>query len=131
MRPCAERAPLFASRIFGLWRTWTWAQAYEETRAIAQGLVRLGLERSDTIAIVGANRPKLYWSITAAQMIGAIPVPVYADAVADEIADVLDHSEAASIVAQDQEQVDKILSMRDRLPRLRISSTTSRAARRL
>ena len=71
------------------------------------------------MAIVGANRPKLYWSITAAQMIGAVPAPFYADAVADELATLLDHSEATVVVAQDQEQVDKILSVRDRLPRVR------------
>ena len=110
--------PAFRLKDLGLWQTWTWAQVYEETRAIAQGLVGLGLERGQTIAIVGANRPRLYWSITAAQMIGAIPVPVYADAVAEEIAAVLDHSEAAIVIAQDQEQVDKILSVRDRLPKL-------------
>ena len=106
----------FRLKDLGLWQTWTWAQVYEETRAIAQGLVWLGLKRSQTIAIVGANRPRLYWSITAAQMIGAIPVPVYADAVAEEIAAVLDHSGAAIVIAQDQEQVDKILSVRDQLP---------------
>ena len=110
--------PAFRHKDLGLWRTWTWAEVYDETRAIAQGLIGLGLRRGETIAIVGANRPRLYWSITAAQMIGAVPVPVYADAVADEIAAVLGHSEAAVIVAQDQEQVDKILSVRDRLPKL-------------
>ena len=110
--------PAFRLKDLGLWQTWTWAQVYEETRAIAQGLVWLGLKRSQTIAIVGANRPRLYWSITAAQMIGAIPVPVYADAVAEEITAVLDHSGAAIVVAQDQEQVDKILSVRDRLLKL-------------
>jgi long-chain acyl-CoA synthetase len=110
--------PAFRLKDLGLWQTWTWAQVYEETRAIAQGLVWLGLKRSQTIAIVGANRPRLYWSITAAQMIGAVPVPVYADAVAEEIAAVLAHSEAAIIIVQDQEQVDKILSVRDRLPKL-------------
>ena len=110
--------PAFRHKDLGLWRTWTWAEVYEETRAIAQGLIGLGLKRGETIAIVGANRPRLYWSITAAQMIGAVPVPVYADAVADEIAAVLGHSEATVIVAQDQEQVDKILSVRDRLPKL-------------
>ena len=110
--------PAFRHKDLGLWQTWTWAEVYDETRAIAQGLIGLGLKRGATIAIVGANRPRLYWSITAAQMIGAVPVPVYADAVADEIAAVLDHSEATIIVAQDQEQVDKILSVRDRLPRL-------------
>ena len=117
----AERGgrPAFRHKDFGIWQTWTWAEVYAETRAIAQGLLGLGLDRGDTIAIVGANRPRLYWSMTAAQMIGAVPVPVYADSVADEIAAVLGHSEAAVIVAQDQEQVDKILSVRDRLPRLR------------
>jgi long-chain acyl-CoA synthetase len=110
--------PAFRHKDLGLWQTWTWAQVYEETRAIAQGLIGLELKRGETVAIVGANRPRLYWSITAAQMIGAVPVPVYADAVADEIAAVLDHAEVTIIVAQDQEQVDKILSVRARLPRL-------------
>jgi long-chain acyl-CoA synthetase len=110
--------PAFRHKDLGLWQTWTWVDVYDQTRAIAQGLIGLGLKRGETIAIVGANRPRLYWAITAAQMIGAVPVPVYADAVADEIAAVLDHSEATIIVAQDQEQVDKILSVRDRLPKL-------------
>jgi long-chain acyl-CoA synthetase len=111
--------PAFRHKDFGLWQTWTWAEVYDETRALAVGLIALGLDRGETIAIVGANRPRLYWSMTAAQMIGAVPVPVYADSVADEIAAVLDHCEARVIVAQDQEQVDKILSVRERLPRLR------------
>ena len=111
--------PAFRHKDFGIWQTWTWAEVYAETRAIAQGLLGLGLDRGDAVAIVGANRPRLYWSMTAAQMIGAVPVPVYADSVADEIAAVLSHSEASVIVVQDQEQVDKILSVRDRLPRLR------------
>ena len=117
----AERGarPAFRLKDFGIWQTWTWAEVYAETRAIAEGLLSLGLDRGDAVAIVGANRPRLYWSMTAAQMIGAVPVPVYADSVADEIAAVLGHSEASVIVVQDQEQVDKILSVRDRLPRLR------------
>ena len=110
--------PAFRHKDLGIWQTWTWAEVYDETRALAQGLIGLRLKRGETIAIVGANRPRLYWSITAAQMIGAVPVPVYADAVADEIAAVLNHSEAAIIIAQDQEQIDKILSLRARLPRL-------------
>src|SRR5271165_5251488 len=113
------RRPAFRHKDLGLWQTWTWGEVYDETRAIAAGLLALGLERGDTMAIVGANRPKLYWSITAAQMIGAIPVPVYADSVADELAILLDHAEVSVVMAQDQEQVDKILSVRDRLPRIR------------
>ncbi|MDE3174768.1 MAG: AMP-binding protein [Pseudomonadota bacterium] len=107
--------PAFRLKEYGVWRTWTWAQAYEETRALAQGLADLGLASGDRIAVAGANRPKLYWAITAAQMLGAIPVPLYADAVADEIAAVLELAGAKFIIAQDQEQVDKMLSI---LPRL-------------
>ena len=87
-------------------------------RAYAVGLHRLGLKRGETIAIVGANRPKLYWSVMAAQMLGAMPVPVYADAVADELAFVLAHAEVRFAAVEDQEQVDKILSVKDRLPKL-------------
>ena len=110
--------PAFRHKDLGIWRTWTWAEVYAHTRALAQGLGALGLSHGDKIAIVGANRPRLYWTITAAQMLGAVPLPVYADAVADEMAYVLGHAEASLIVAQDQEQVDKILSIADRLPRL-------------
>ena len=78
----------------------------------------LGLKRGETIAIVGANRPKLYWSVMAAQMLGAIPVPVYADAVADELAFVLAHADVRFAAVEDQEQVDKIISVLDRLPKL-------------
>ncbi|MBV8444036.1 MAG: AMP-binding protein [Hyphomicrobiales bacterium] len=110
--------PAFRHKDLGLWRTWSWAEVYDETRAIAQGLLGLGLLPGQTIAVVGANRPRLYWSMTAAQMIGAVPAPVYADAVAEEVAFVLEHAEARVVVAQDQEQVDKILAIRDRLPTL-------------
>jgi long-chain acyl-CoA synthetase len=111
--------PAFRLKDLGVWRTWTWAEVYSETRALAQGFLGLGLEAGERIAIVGANRPRLYWSITAAQMIGAIPAPVYAEAVADEIAAVLADSGVKVIVAQDQEQVDKILSVAERLPALK------------
>jgi long-chain acyl-CoA synthetase len=110
--------PAFRHKAFGIWRTWTWAEVYEETRALAQGLADLGFAKGDRIAIAGANRPRLYWTMTAAQMLGAVPVPVYADSVADEIALVLESAGVNFIVAQDQEQVDKILSIADRLPRL-------------
>ncbi len=110
--------PAFRLKDFGIWRTWTWRQVYAETCAIAQGFDALGLGKGDRIAVVGANRPRLYWTITAAQMLGAIPVPVYADSVADELALVLDHAGAKFVAAQDQEQVDKIFSVASRLPNL-------------
>jgi long-chain acyl-CoA synthetase len=108
--------PAMRHKIFGIWRTWTWAELLDEVRAYAMGLHRLGLRRGDRIGIIGTNRPKLYWSMMAAQMLGAIPVPVYADAVADEIAFVLAHAEVRFAAAEDQEQVDKILSVSERLP---------------
>jgi long-chain acyl-CoA synthetase len=108
--------PAMRHKVFGIWQTWTWAQLLAEVRAYAAGLARLGLNRGDRIAIVGANRPKLYWSIMAAQMLGAIPVPVYADAVADELAFVLAHADVRFAAVQDQEQVDKLLSVSERLP---------------
>ncbi|HTS40529.1 MAG TPA: AMP-binding protein [Xanthobacteraceae bacterium] len=113
----AER-PALRHKDLGIWQTWTWAQVLEAVRAYAVGLSRLGVRRGDTIAIVGANRPKLYWSVMAAQMLGAVPVPVYADAVADELANVLVHAEVKFAAVEDQEQVDKILSVADRLPKL-------------
>jgi long-chain acyl-CoA synthetase len=110
--------PAYRHKDLGIWQVWTWAQVEDEARAYAAGLSRLGLRRGDTIAIIGANRPKLYWSIMAAQMLGAVPVPVYADAVADELAYVLAHSEVRFAAVEDQEQVDKILSVSERLPKL-------------
>src|SRR5689334_24168683 len=103
---------------FGIWQTWTWDQVLDEVRAYATGLSRLGLKPGDTIAIVGSNRPKLYWSILAAQMLRAVPVPVYSDAVADELAYVLAHAEVRFAAVEDQEQVDKIISVSERLPKL-------------
>jgi len=108
--------PAMRHKDFGIWHTWTWAQMLAEVRAYAAGLSRLGLTRGDRIAIIGGNRPRLYWSIMAAQMLGAIPVPVYADAVAEELAFVLAHADVRFAAVQDQEQVDKLSSVSERLP---------------
>ena len=110
--------PAYRHKDLGIWQVWTWSQVLREVRAYALGLSRLGLRRGDAIAIVGSNRPRLYWSVTAAQMLGAVPVPVYADAVADELAYVLAHSEVRFAAVEDQEQVDKILSVSEGLPKL-------------
>ena len=87
-------------------------------RAFAVGLQGLGIKRGDKIAIIGANKPRLYWAMCAAQAIGAVPVPLYADSVADEMAYVLDHAEVSVAIAENQEQVDKIMSIADRVPKL-------------
>ncbi len=103
----------------GIWQTWTWADFRNTVRKLSAGMKALGLRRGEKIAIVGDNRPRLYFAMSAAQSLGAIPVPVYQDAVAEEMRFVLDHAEVSFIVAEDQEQVDKILSQKDKLPLLR------------
>ena len=113
----AER-PAMRHKDLGIWQSWHWAEMLEEIRAFSIGLESLGLKRGDKIAIVGANRPKLYWTFAAAQALGAVPVPVYSDAVAEEMAYVLEHAEVQFAVCQDQEQVDKVLSIADKLPGL-------------
>ncbi len=110
--------PAFREKEFGIWQTWTWAQARDEIRALALGLKKLGLKRGVTVAIIGDNRPHLYWAFTAAQSLGAIPVPVYQDSVADEMAFVLTHAEVSFAIVEDQEQVDKLISIRDKVPSL-------------
>lgn len=110
--------PAMRHKDFGIWQSWTWAELLEQMRAYSVGLHELGLKRGDKIAIIGQNRPRLYWTFCAAQALGAVPVPVYADSVADEMAYVLDHAEVHFAVCQDQEQVDKVLSIGDRLKTL-------------
>ncbi len=103
--------PAYREKEFGIWQSWTWAQAAEEIDALAMGLIALGLEEGDSVAVIGRNRPALYWSIVAAQKCGAIPVPLYQDANAEEMAYVLDHCGARFVVCGDQEQVDKVIDV--------------------
>ncbi len=107
--------PAFREKEFGIWQSWTWGQTAEEVRAMALGFMTLGIERGDHVAIIGRNRPALYWSMVAAQMCGAVPVPLYQDAVAEEMAYVLEHCGARFVVAGDQEQVDKVLEVQESL----------------
>ena len=102
----------------GIWQSWTWAEAAAEIRALACGLASLGLQRGDKLAIIGDNRPRLYWGMTAAQALGAVPVPLYQDAVAEEMAYVLDNADVKMALVEDQEQVDKMLEVHDRCPRV-------------
>ncbi|MEZ5888560.1 MAG: long-chain fatty acid--CoA ligase [Paracoccaceae bacterium] len=107
--------PAYREKEFGIWQSWTWAEAHAETRALAMGFLALGLNPGDHVAIVGRNRPALYWSMVAAQMCGAVPVPLYQDAVAEEMEYVLDHAGARFVVCGDQEQVDKVIEVQERL----------------
>ena len=98
--------PAYRHKDLGIWQVWTWAQVLDEVRAFSVGLRELGLERDDKVAIVGSNRPRLYWAMCAAQAWGAVPVPIYADSVAEEMAYILEHAEVTIAVVEDQEQVD-------------------------
>lgn len=110
--------PAMRHKDYGIWQTWTWAEQLAEVRAFALGLEAMGLKHGDRVAVIGANRPRLYWTEAAAQSLGAVPVPVYADAVAEELAYVLNHAEVRFAVVQDQEQVDKIQSFLKDIPKL-------------
>ena len=110
--------PAYRHKNLGVWQVWSWSEVLREVRAFSVGLSELGLKRGDKLAIIGTNRPRLYWAMCAAQALGAVPVPLYADSVAEEMAYILDHSEVTLAVVEDQEQVDKILTVSDRLHRL-------------
>lgn len=108
-------APAYREKEFGIWQSWTWAQTCEEVEALALGLLDMGVNEGDFIAVIGRNRPYLYWSMMAAQMVGAIPVPLYQDAAAEEMAYTMGHCGARFVIAGDQEQVDKVLDIQDGL----------------
>ena len=110
--------PAIRHKDLGIWQTWTWRQVMDEVAAFSAGLVAFGVSRGDKVAIIGGNKPRLYWAMCAAQAVGAVPVPVYADSVADEMAYVLEHAEVTLAIAEDQEQVDKLMSIWGRLKKL-------------
>ena len=110
--------PAYREKEFGIWQSWTWAKAQSEIDALAMGFLTLGAAPGDHIAIVGRNRPAMYWAMVAAQKAGCVPVPLYQDAAAEEVAYALDHCGARFAVVGDQEQVDKIADVRDGLGEL-------------
>ncbi|WP_419860840.1 AMP-binding protein [Candidatus Palauibacter sp.] len=103
---------------FGIWQSITWTEYARRVRHFAMGLRELGLESGDRIAIVGDNRPEWVIGELAAQSLGALPLGLYQDAVATELEYLLAASRARIVVAEDQEQVDKVLEIREALPRL-------------
>ncbi|MGE5616052.1 MAG: AMP-binding protein [Bacillota bacterium] len=110
--------PAIREKDLGIWQAWTWSQVEREVRALACGLAAAGLQAGQHLAIIGANRPRLYWAVTAAQSLGAIPVPFYEDAVADEMVYVFENARIAFAIVEDQEQVDKLLEILAQCPSL-------------
>jgi long-chain acyl-CoA synthetase len=111
--------PALREKDRGIWQTYTWRRYFDEVRDFALGLAARGFGRGDKLSVIGENRPRLYFAQLAAISLGGIAVPVYQDAIASELAYVLEHAETLVVVAEDQEQVDKILALRDELPHLR------------
>jgi long-chain acyl-CoA synthetase len=110
--------PALREKDLGIWQTWTWSQAADEVKKLAAGLHVQGFRRGQHLAIVGENRPRLYFAMMAAQCLGGVPVPLYQDAIAAEMVYVFDNAEIAYAIVEDQEQVDKMLEVREQHPRL-------------
>ena len=111
--------PAMREKDLGIWQVWSWAEALQQTRAMACGLAELGFKRGDRLGIIGDNRPRLYWAMCAAQMLGGIPVPMYQDAVAQEMTFVLQDAGIHIAIVEDQEQVDKLIEVKDQCPDLK------------
>ncbi len=111
--------PAIREKDLGIWQTWTWKQLADEVRSLACGLAARGFKRGDHLALVGDNRPRIYAAMCAAQCLGGIPVPLYQDAVATEMAFPIQNAEIAYAVVEDQEQVDKLLEILPQCPSLK------------
>jgi len=107
--------PAYREKEFGIWQAWTWSETEKEIEALALGLLNLGVNEGDFVAIIGHNRPYLYWSMVAAQSVGAVPVPLYQDSGAEEMEYVLSHCGARFVIVSDQEQVDKVIEIQEHL----------------
>lgn len=114
-----DRKVAMREKEFGIWQEFSWKEYREQVKYFSLGLVTLGLSRGDKVAIIGDNRPEWVWAEVAAQAAGAVPLGLYQDSTLKEVAYVIDHSDASFVIAEDQEQVDKILDMKEQLPKVR------------
>ncbi|HLT25238.1 MAG TPA: long-chain fatty acid--CoA ligase [Zeimonas sp.] len=101
---------------FGIWNEFTWADYRDRVREIALGLLALGVERGSVVAIIGKNRPEMVWGELAAHAIGCMSLGIYADALSEEVAYLIEYAEVRVVLAEDEEQVDKLLEIAERLP---------------
>ena len=117
-----ENQQKFADKVWmrkkelGFWREYTWKEACGNIKSFSQGLMSLGFQRGDVMAILGDNDPHWFWAQLAAQSAGGVVTGVFSSSGAKEVKYFLEHSDAKIVVAQDQEQVDKILEIKDELP---------------
>jgi long-chain acyl-CoA synthetase len=112
------QAAALREKEYGIWQTITWSNLAALVRALACGMAQAGLARGQHVVVIGENRPRLYASMLAAQALGAIPVPLYQDAVAAEFAFPINNADVRFAVVEDQEQVDKLIELREQCPQL-------------
>jgi len=112
--------PATREKDYGIWQQWTWRQLANQVRTLANGLAAKGFQRGDKLAIIGDNRPQLYGAMATAQCLGGISVPMYQDAVAAEMVFVLNNAEVRFALVENQEQVDKLLEIKDQCPHLEV-----------
>jgi len=110
--------PAIREKDLGIWQTWTWKQFADEVRRLACGLAQQGFKRGAHLVIVGENRPRLYAAVCATQSLGGVPVPLYQDAVAAEMAFPIQNADITHAIVEDQEQVDKLLEILPKCPTL-------------
>ncbi len=103
---------------FGIWIPITWRQYYEKVKQIALGMVSLGLERGDKVAMIGDNRPEALWAEMAAMCVGGVGIWLFQDSLIEEVQYIINHSDAKLMVGEGQEEADKALSIKDRCPKL-------------
>ena len=120
LKHAAERpdAPAMREKEFGIWQSHSWSQMAALVESIAGGLAEAGLTRGEHIVVIGANRPRLYATMLAAQSLGAVPIPLYQDAVAAECVFPMANADVRYAMVEDQEQVDKLLEIRESCPQL-------------
>ena len=104
---------------YGIWQSYSWQDYLDQVKDFALGLAALGFKKEDKMAIIGDNRPQLYWGVAACQCLGGIPVPLYQDAIHKELHYIVDHSECNIALAEDQEQTDKLMHLKKEVPRLK------------
>ena len=113
------QAAALREKVYGIWQTLTWAELAVLVRALACGLAEAGVKRDEHVVVVGENRPRLYACMLAAQSLGAIPVPLYQDAASIEYVFPINNADVACVIVEDQEQVDKMLELRESCPQLK------------
>lgn len=113
-----EREVAYRDKDYGIWNEYTWKDVYETVKHIALGLISLGLKPTERVAIIGDNEPQWYWAFFGIQAARGLPAPMFTDSIPTEIEYVVNHSDSKFIFARDQEQVDKILLIRDKLPQV-------------